>query len=258
MRLQRTSTCAGLLAGSLLALANMPAQAFTFTTNFTGSAPKGDLTLDSVELADGTIFSNFSLVTGANIVTNDQWTHGNTGAASADMGDEATVGLSEEAATNSGIVAALGNLNLNSIIDTEEKGAFAIDLSFASAVDNLFFWERGMNSTIGIQALDAGGNLIGNVLTPFSGAWQSAGYSIDTVEIRGAQKVGSLGITLADLGVASPISAIRVFSQGPSFNGPDFKVVGSAASVPEPATVMGLGLLAGALVASRRKTEKQA
>jgi hypothetical protein len=252
MKFKHIATCAGLIVSSALALSNAPAQAFSFTTNFSGNNPKGDILLNSVQLKDGTVINNFALVNRANIIYNDLWTGGNTGAASADMGDQATIGIKLERVDNNGVVAALGNLNLNSIIDTEDSGRSIIDVFFSSAVDNLFFWERGMNSKLDIQALDASGRLIGNLLTSHSGKWQYAGYGIDTKEISGTQRVGSLGISLADLGVADPIFGVRVSSQR-IYNGPDWKVVGSATSVPEPATLAGLGLVAGAIATSRRR-----
>lgn len=257
MKLHQSLAFASLVAGSLLTLIAAPAQAFSFTTNFTGNDPKGNIFLDSVALADGTVISNFSLVSAANIISNDLWTGGNTGAASADLGDRATVGLKQEAVTNAGVVAALGNLNLNSIIDTEDTGSFVMDVAFSKAVDMLFFWERGMNSRLDIQALDTKGNLIGNLLNLDSRTWQYAGFGIDTREISGTQRVASRGVSLTDLGVSGPISGLRVTSRS-SYNGPDWKVVGSAASVPEPTAIAGLGLVAGVLAASRRKSKQQA
>jgi hypothetical protein len=260
MRLQRISTCAGLLAGSLLAVSTAPAQAFSFfTTNFTGSAPKGDLILNSVELTDGTILDDFTLVSDANIVSNDLWTGGNSGAASSDLGDNATIGIKQEAATNESIVTSLANLNLNSIIDTEETGSFVIDLAFADAFDTLLIWERGANSKMDLQLLDDAGNAIGNLLTVDSKNWLPTGYSIDTQEIGGAQTVTALALNSADFGVSSPIGAIRVASRGAQYNGPDWKVMGaSTTAVPEPASVVGLGLVAAGVAASRRKLSKQA
>jgi hypothetical protein len=256
--LKYTAACLGLITGSVFAVSSS-AQAFDFKTNYEASLPnpntwKGDILLQSVDFGNTTL-TEFAVVNRANIVWNDVWTGGDTGAASADKGDLATVGLSKEAINNNDVVAALGNLYLSSIIDTEDSGKFTIDLSFNKAVDNLFLWERGKNSKLDIQALDAGGNLIGNLLNLNSSTWQYAGYKLDTLEINGAQDVGSLGVSLADLGVSGPISGLRVISQS-SYNGPDWKVVGSAAqpaSVPEPATLAGLGLVAGSLAASRRR-----
>ncbi|MBE9177000.1 PEP-CTERM sorting domain-containing protein [Oculatella sp. LEGE 06141] len=260
MKLQRIPTCFSLLACSLVTLSGAPAQAFSFTTNFEGSSPKGDIFLKSVTLTDGTVVNNFSLVNAAKIVSNDLWTGGNSGAASADMGDNATVGISKENPTDSDIATALGNLNLNSIIDTEDSGKSIINVFFERAVDTLFFWERGQNSHMDVQAIDKNGNLVGNLLNLYSSNWNYAGYSIDTKEISGAQKVGSLGITLADLGLSDSIAGLQITSKK-TYNGPDWKVVGSAsasASVPEPATLAGLGVVAGLIATSRRKVMKQA
>ncbi|WP_044170222.1 exosortase-dependent surface protein XDP2 [Kamptonema formosum] len=254
--LKYTASCLGLIASSVLAVSSS-AQAFDFKTNYQAALPnpdtwKGDILLQSVEIGN-TAITDFAVVSGANIVWNDLWTGGDTGAASADRGDLATVGLSQEKLDNNGVVAALGNLYLSSIIDTEDSGKSTIDLSFNKAVDKLFFWERGKNSQLDIQALDAGGNLIGNLFSlGNSSSWQNAGYKLDTLEINGAQDVGSKGVTLADLGVSGPISGLRVITKS-SYQGPDWKVVGSAASVPEPATLAGLGLVAGSLAASRRR-----
>jgi hypothetical protein len=241
-----------------LALSGASAQAFTFTTNLApGSTdPKGDIFLQSVTLGNGTTVSNFSLVNSATIISNDSWTGGNTGAASSDRGDNAS-GVKLEAATNASIVASLGNLNLNNIIDTEDTGSFKINVSFEQAVSNLFFWERGMNSRLGVQALDGSGNLIGNLLVLDSRTWQWAGFSIDTTEISSAQRVGSLGVSLADLGVSGPIQSIQLTSSR-SFNGPDFKVVGEAAAVPEPTTMAGLAIAGLGMAAARRRQNKKA
>jgi hypothetical protein len=262
IRLKHTATCAGLMAGGLLALSVGPAQAFSFTSSFTGSDPKGDIFLDSVTLPDNKLVNSFSLVDSANIISNTPITNPSSsvsGGASADLGDNATVGLKQEAIDNAGVVAALGNRYLSSIIDTEDKGSFVIDLGFKSAVDSLLFWERGANSKLNIQALDTSGNPFGTLLTLSSASpkWSPAGFSLDTTEIPNAQRVTSVGIALADLGVSAPISGIRVSSES-SFNGPDFKVVGVSTSVPEPFTLSGLGLVAGFMAISRRKSEKQA
>lgn len=245
-----------------------PAQAFSFQTNFdaalTGTqAAKGNILLESVEFkgitVDGITINNFALVNQANIVSNDLWTRDNTGAASTDLGDLATVGLKREAINNQDAVAALGNRYLSSIIDTEDQGNFAIDLSFEQAVDNFFFWERGMNSKLDVQALDADGNLIGNLLNLNSNNWDYAGYKLDTREISRAQKVGSLGVSLNDLGVLDPITGIRVISRGREYKGPDWKVIGSAASgnqaqsVPEPGFIASLAFFGLTLIASRRQ-----
>ncbi|NJM97005.1 MAG: PEP-CTERM sorting domain-containing protein [Phormidesmis sp. RL_2_1] len=268
MKLCQLVASASLLAGGLLALSSNPAQAFSFTTNYTAAlsgdkAAKGDIFLNSVTLGNGSVISDFSLVTSARIVSNDIYTGGNSGAASADIGDLATTGTRQEKLTNDGARAVMNNLNLNNIIDTEDKGNFVLDLNFAKAVDNIFLWERGMNSRLDIEALDASGNVIGSkIKLSNSSAWDYAGFKIDTKEIGSAQKVGSIGLGLADFGITSGlINSVRVTSEGKAYNGPDFKLLGSVAAVPtpptqqvpEPSALLGLGAIAGSVLATRRR-----
>lgn len=247
----------GFLAVSFT-LSGAPAQAFSFQTNLApgSAAPTGNIFLESVTLNSGRVIKDFSVVKSVNLLQNDAWTGGNTGAASSDRGDQAS-GVKLEAATGASLAASLGNLNLNNIVDTENRGSFKMDLSFGKAISSLFFWERGMNSKLGVQALDAGGNLIGKLLTLDSSKWKSAGFSIDTTEIGGAQKVGSLGLTLEDLGVAGPIQNLRLTSEA-AFNGPDFKLVGSSEAVPEPTTMAGLALAGAGMAWARRRQAKKA
>lgn len=258
-----------------------PAKAFTFTTNLTTSGvpdAKGDILLKSVTYG-GKTTSDFAFVKAVEILNNTPIKSGlnpntqtsnpedktknndNSGAASTDKGDHASspivngqaVGVSGiNEPTGSNMAAYLGNNNLNNIIDTEDAGSFKLNLSFATAVKNLFFWERGMNSTIRVQALDGMGKVIGNLLKLNSSTWGQAGYSINTQEIDNTQRVGAWGVSLADLGVSSPISAIQVSTVGSlGDNGPDFKVI--AEPVPEPMTMAGLVLGASGMIAARRR-----
>ncbi|MGB7084298.1 MAG: exosortase-dependent surface protein XDP2 [Phormidesmis sp.] len=265
MKFRQLAASVSLVVSSVIALSGTPAQAFSFKTNYTAAldgkdAAKGDIILNSVTLSNGDVINAFTLINTANILSNDVYTGGNSGAASADIGDKATTGLREEALSNEGAKAVLNNLNLNNIIDTEDKGNFILDLVFANAVDNIFIWERGQNSRLDIQALDANGNTIGNkVQLANSKNWDYAGFKIDTQEIGGAQKVGSIGVSLADLGIETGyVSALRVFSEGASYKGPDFKVMGSVADVPEPSALFGLGVVAAGAIATRRRHQSQA
>lgn len=239
-------------ASSLLLAA--PAQAFSFTTNYTDTedGDKGDITLNSIEMEDGRVIDEFSLIHDSAIVENDEYTGGNSGAASTDKGDNVDMGTSIEDPTDEELVGNLNNQNLNNIIDTEDNGSFQIDLFFDNPVDNILMWERGMNSALAVQALNDNEELTGEkVKVDFRelGNDYSAGYSINTQEIGGSQKVGSFGLTMADLGVEDKsINGFRFFSES-SFNGPDWKIAGTNANrnttdasvdVPEPSSLLGL------------------
>lgn len=267
MKIRNLVTSVSLVATGAIALSSPAAHAFSFQTNYTPSltgnlASKGDIFLDSVTLQSGKVISNFTLINSAKIISNDIYTGGNSGAASADIGDLSTTGLRQEALTNEGAKTVLNNLNLNNIIDTEDKGNFILDLNFEKAVDNIFLWERGMNSRLDIQALDASGNLLGNKISlDNSKNWDYAGFKIDTKEIGSAQKVGSIGLGLSDFGITEGfINSVRVTSEGKPYNGPDFKLVGSVAEqqeVPEPSALLGLGAIVAGAFATRRRQQAE-
>ncbi|MDA0673074.1 MAG: PEP-CTERM sorting domain-containing protein [Cyanobacteria bacterium] len=244
-QLSKTAMALGTVAGCLMVTAEQ-ASAFTFETNWSGTPPKGDIHLDSVKIGNA-IVSDFALVSGVNIISNTAHTGGNTGAASSDLGDDATVGVKLENATNASVKQSLGNRYLSSIIDTEDGNVgFEIELTFDKGFNKLLFWERGINSSLGVTI-----NGTTRILTKNDFALGETDFRLDTTEIGSAQKVGSYGLNLSDFGVDGKYSGpVTIFSQG-GFKGPDFKVVG--ASVPEPATVLGLTAVAGALVASRRR-----
>lgn len=268
----------GIAAGTLAVAMQAPANAFDFKTNYSTDFSGSDrwtnnIWLDSVEFTDEATgklktISDFTLVNYVDNVTNDLWSGGNSGAASVDLGDNATLDMGNgniltqgvEAPDSDQLSAVLSNKNLNNIVDTEDSGNFAMDLYFDKAVDNLFVWERGMNSKMDLQAIDNDGNAIGSLFAlSRSSHWDYAGFDLDTQEIGGAQKVSSLGVNMADLGVDAPIAGVRVFSRGASYGGPDWKILGSIAenqpeseSVPEPSAILGL-LTIGAISARRFK-----
>ena len=84
MNLRQLAVGFGLVAGSAIALSS-PAQAFSFKADYThslsgGNASKGDIFLDSITLDSGRVITDFSLVNSANILSNDIYTGGNSGA----------------------------------------------------------------------------------------------------------------------------------------------------------------------------------
>ncbi|MBD2691812.1 exosortase-dependent surface protein XDP2 [Anabaena catenula] len=247
-----------LLFGAVLSGTNS-AEAASFTSNVTGNDPTKDIILNSIT-QNGKNINNFSYINKAVIQYNTPRTNDpNSGAASTDRGDNVvTPQLPEETPDNVAIAAYLGNNNLNNIIDTEDVGAFTIDVFFDSQItkdnsglDSLFFWERGMNSSLGIQALDSSGNVIGNINPTIIHQTRNnyAGFKIDTTEIWEAQEVGSWGINLDLLGVTK-LSGLRLTANS-SFSGPDFKII-ARKTTPEPTTILGLGAVA-ALCLLRRQ-----
>ncbi|MBD2741254.1 exosortase-dependent surface protein XDP2 [Coleofasciculus sp. FACHB-1120] len=269
MKLQQTSAFISLVAGSLLAFSATSAQAFSpfdFGTTFSPKPadPKKDIKLEAVTF-DGATIKDFLLVTDAKIIKNDHTTGQQQGPASSDHGDGTVSdpslpqGPKKENPTAADIVASLGNLNLNSIIDTEDDYATSIiEVFFGQATDTFFFWERGNpkagdtqtagNSDLFVESLDK----FGNVLEAFKitrDMWEYAGFDINTKEINENQKVGSLGLKATQKAVGLRLSSFK------GHNGPDFKVVAQNVSVPEPASLAGLGMVAGALVVSRRRRQ---
>ncbi|OUC14443.1 MAG: hypothetical protein B0A82_12075 [Alkalinema sp. CACIAM 70d] len=244
-----------------------PAQAFTTFTFNTSYSPKPadptkDIKLESVTLGDTTV-NSFNLVNRANILVNNlpapipgQSVQGpGSSDAGTNTGSDPLLpeGPVVESPTEANIVASLGNLNLNSIIDTEDKwGTSSFNLFFDQPSDHFFLYERGMNSDLLVEAIDASGNLLGESFKITRDLWASAGYSIMTHEIADQpqpQAVGSFGLktktTIAGLRLTS-------FNSNPnSFNGPDYKVV--AAKVPEPTVLLGLAMAGGSLPLLRRR-----
>jgi hypothetical protein len=220
---------------------------FNFTTQYSPDSsslsfdPTRDIRLDSVMFGGNTV-NNFTLVTSASQANNSH----SLGPVSSDHGDNTVgdVSLSEgplnEMPTNSDLVASLGNLNLNSILDTEDNAAgTSINVFFSQPTNHLFFFERGGNSSLTVDLLDTNGLLLGTSYAIAQSLWNATGFSIDTTEIAGAQPVVSFGLKHSD-----SIAGVRLTAHAGS-NGPDFKVVGAnVRDIPTPSLLLGLGLMA--------------
>jgi hypothetical protein len=250
MKAKNILVSAGLMVGSFLTMTTT-AEAASFITDFTPNPadPTRDIFLQSI-IQNGQTITQFSLVNRANILSFQSA----NGPASSDRGDNAS-GVKAETPTNAQVVASLGNNNLNNIIDMEDGIAAAMNVFFeheikqdGSGLDSLFFWERGRNSDLQIQAIDSAGNLIGNALTLLRRQQANAGFGIDTTEIGSSQPVGSWGVNLNQLGVTG-LSGLRLTVE-PGFSGPDFKVV--ARKTPEPGVMIGLGTVATLAFLRRR------
>jgi len=258
MKVRNLLVSTGLVVSSVIAMSTS-AKAATFKTNITSNSnpPKGNVLLDSIT-QNGKTVKDFSLVNSAKIIYNTPVIphDDSSGAASSDRGINAT-GIVANDPTNANIVSSLGNLNLNNIIDTEDPGTFDINVFFDSTIqadtsglDSLYFWERGKNSDLQIQALDASGKTIGKSLTLLRKDQASAGYQIYTTEVGGPQDVGSWGVNLAQLGVTQ-LSGLKL-TANPSMSGPDFKVI-ARKTTPEPGAMMGLGAVATLAFLRRRQ-----
>lgn len=147
--------------------------------------------------------------------------------------------------------------NMSYIIDGEDNGAWVLDLLFApgftlsadadTSTVELAVLERGRNSDYRVYGIQAGQTLTSPVLVPRANS-AAAGWSIDTLEISGAQQVGGVGLSL-DPSWANLVG-IRIEAAN-GFNGPDLVAVGTAMPVPAPGAA---GLLAlGALGLLRRR-----
>jgi hypothetical protein len=222
------------------------AQAFTpfsFTTQYspTPMSSSGDIQLDSVMFGGHTV-SNFTHASSLESFGNNDTTttpeDSSLGPFSSDRGDNAS-GINVENPTNANLLASLANNNLNNIIDGEDAAAGSgMDIFFNQPTNHLFFFERGGNSDLTVNLINADGSL-GAPYSLNHVDFQDAGFSIDTTEIFGAQKVVSRGLRHTQ-----SIFGVRLTAHAGS-NGPDFKVVGAnVRDIPTPSLLLGLSLMA--------------
>jgi hypothetical protein len=242
-----TSTMAIALLSSVA-----PSYAFTpfnFTTNYSQSGsgsfdPTQDIGLDSVMFGSHTV-SSFTYASSLESFGNNDTTttleDSSLGPFSSDRGDNAS-GINVENPTDANLLTSLANNNLNNIIDGEDAAAGAgMDIFFNQPTNHLFFFERGGNSDLTVTLINLiNGNLsLGASYILGRGDFQDAGFSINTTEIVGAQRVVSRGLRHSQ-----NIFGVRLTAHAGS-NGPDFKVVGAnVRDVPTPSMFLGLGLMA--------------
>jgi hypothetical protein len=226
------------------------AQAFTpfnFTTQYSqdpsllGFDPTQDIQLDSVMFGSQTVNSFTHASSLESFGNNDTTTtpeDSSLGPFSSDRGDNAS-GINVENPTDSDLLLSLANNNLNNIIDGEDAAAGAgMKIFFNQPINHLFFFERGGNSDLTVNLINADGSLGADYILNH-GDFRDAGFSIDTKEIVGAQKVVSRGLRHSQ-----NIFGVKLTAHAGS-NGPDFKVVGANVSdVPTPSMFLGLGLMA--------------
>lgn len=154
-----------------------------------------------------------------------------------------------------------GYKNMSYIIDGEDNGAYHFDLLFApgsllsadanASTVELSILERGGNSDFHVYGINANGTLTSAIFVGHAkGA--SVGWSLDTLEIAGAQTVFGFGISL-DASWKN-LKGFRLEALS-GFNGPDIVAVGSTAASPQPIipAPSSLGLLGIAAVGSCRR-----
>ncbi|MDX2065485.1 MAG: exosortase-dependent surface protein XDP2 [Fimbriimonadaceae bacterium] len=191
-----------------------------------------------------------------------------------DRGDKATA-FSGEANGTAKLSEVFGQNNLGYLMDSEDSAVWTLDLKYRNGgfitanggVDpELLLMERGANSKLGVRAILDNGQYSNSFILDFrtdkNGMAGKTDYSIDTLEISGAQPVSAigLGLTAFNLAAGTKVYGYQFFvnqNSGANFNGPDF--IGFVAArtaptpVPEPTSMAMFGLSALAFFRRKRK-----
>lgn len=229
-----------------------------------GSWGNGDVRLDSVSFNGRTLQqAQLQTVSSASIVVDDGRDAVNgggnlaTGRGINSVADGWTnEGPATVTPTGADLQAALGNFNLGSIVVTREnRGLAVVDVSFAEATHAFFFWERGFNSDLLVEALDADGKVTGSY-TILRANYAQSGVTVSTDNgafILAGQQLGSIGL-YTDVAV-NRLRLVSIKSDTLDYNGPDYKLLAAIPSaVPEPSGVaLALGGLGAVGFAVRRK-----
>jgi hypothetical protein len=252
---------------------------FAFTSNVSTSGAfggvngiygNGDVRLDSIAFSGYTLGQSQLQLTGSTTLVLDDGRDaargGNNLAAGRGINSAADSWTNEGPATiaptSADLQGALANFNLTSIVVTRETPGIAIvDVTFTTPTDRFFFWERGGNSDILVEALNAKGQVTGSY-TILRSNYAQTGIVITTDNgsfLNNGQALGSIGLKTDEL-----VSRLRLASfqtDTINFNGPDYKLIataGALAPVPEPSSYLmmmaGGGMLGGlALRKGRRR-----
>ncbi len=266
----RILACAGVLAAACVANAGTDAHGAdaALTTSVLNG---GDRELTVLRFAGSS-----TVMTGADFLrwnngslTNNMGTHGWTTPILRDMGDSGTYfgnpdradtstpysleGMNE--ATLSEVFGPFGSgyKNMSYLIDGEDTEGWTLDLMLAgltvsgdadTSTVELALLERGLNSDIRVRGIRADLSLTDPYLAT-RGNFASAGWTIDSLEIGGAQTVGGIGLSLD--ATWTNLIGFR-FEAASGMNGPD--LIGVAV-IPAPGSVAFLGM--GGLLAARRR-----
>lgn len=252
-----------LAAAALFALAG-PAHATAFTSfafdsavstsgafgGVNGAYGNGDVRLDAIAFNGLTLGPpGLQTVSSATIVLDDGVDRANGGhnlAAGHGLNSVADAWAGQGPATvtptGADLTAALANLNLSSIVVTRENPGLAVlDVSFATPTNTFFVWERGGNSDLLVQALDAQDQVTGS-FTIQRANYTATGIVVTTDNgafLNNGQALGSIGFQ-TDTAV-SKLRLVSLQSDVVQFNGPDYKVLASAGAlpaVPEPTSLL--------------------
>lgn len=154
-----------------------------------------------------------------------------------------------------------GYKNMSRLIDGEDTAGWVIDLLFDpskrldadgdDATVEVAVLERGRNSDFNIYGITTGNAVTGPLFVSRNDTG-AVGWSLDTLEIAGAQEVGAVGISLdASWG---DLIGVRIEAMS-GFNGPDLIAVGTGPlrTVPAPGSFALAGLAALTVGAARRR-----
>lgn len=218
---------------------------------------------DFVRFSGGRLVSNKGPFGWTDLGDRDMNTAGNATDGNPDRADLSTP-LTGEASSKGAISevfgSSLGYKNLSWIVDGEDAGSYTLDLylnnvsAFTPDASNstieLAVLERGGNSDFTIQGITGFNNSGAPILSPSYHVLRSqtgyAGWTLDTLEIGGAQNVHGVGLSLPQ--EWGQLVGVRI-SAVASDNGPDIVAVGM---VPSPGAVTLAGM-AGLLAAGRRR-----
>lgn len=209
---------------------------------------------------NGSLTNNVGTYGWNDLLRRDMNTSGNAYSANPDRADNSSL-MPAEGLGKGSLRDVFGSFNgyknMSWIIDGEDAGSYTLDLFYGAGMHldsdadastaELTVLERGGNSDFKVYGIRADHSVTSSITISRS-QMRNTGWTLDTLEIGGAQQVTAVGISFD----SSWDDLIGVRIQATSnFNGPDIVAVGSGMAVPAPGALGVLGL--GSLAALRRK-----